>query len=110
MDRRPRRRMRAVLRAGSARSPTVSVGALGPRRVYSRPALAREDDGVKPPRRPEPEGGAMADLDGKTVAILATHMVEEAELVETRRYLSDAGAETVLVAPEPGEIQSFHDG
>jgi protease I len=52
----------------------------------------------------------MADLDGKTVAILATHMVEEVELVETRRYLSDAGAETVLVAPEPGEIQSFHDG
>jgi protease I len=51
----------------------------------------------------------MADLDGKTVAILATHMVEEAELVDTRRFLSDAGAETVLVAPEPGEIQSFHD-
>jgi protease I len=51
----------------------------------------------------------MADLDGKRVAILATHMVEEAELVDTRRFLSDAGAETVLVAPESGEIQSFHD-
>ena len=51
----------------------------------------------------------MADLDGKRVAIVATHMVEEAELVDTRRFLSDAGAETVLVAPEPGEIQSFHD-
>jgi protease I len=51
----------------------------------------------------------MADLDGKTVAILATHMVEEAELVDTRRFLSDAGAETVLLAPQPGEIQSFHD-
>jgi protease I len=51
----------------------------------------------------------MADLDRKTVAILATHMVEEAELVDTRRYLADSGAETVLVAPQPGEIQSFHD-
>ncbi|MDX6599365.1 MAG: protease [Gaiellales bacterium] len=51
----------------------------------------------------------MPELDNKTVAILATHMVEEAELVDTRRYLDDAGAETVLVAPEAGEIQSFHD-
>ena len=51
----------------------------------------------------------MAAIDGKTVGILATHMVEEAELVDVQRYLTDAGAETVLVAPEPGEIQSFHD-
>jgi len=51
----------------------------------------------------------MADLDGRTVAILATHMVEEAELVDTRRFLDDAGADTILVAPESGEIQSFHD-
>jgi protease I len=51
----------------------------------------------------------MSELDGKTVAILATHMVEEAELVGPRRMLEDAGAETVLVAPEAGEIQSFHD-
>jgi protease I len=51
----------------------------------------------------------MPDLDNKTVAILATHMVEEAELVDPRRYLADAGAETVLIAPEGGRIQSFHD-
>jgi protease I len=51
----------------------------------------------------------MASIDGKTVGILATHMVEEAELVDVQQYLADAGAETVLVAPEPGEIQSFHD-
>jgi protease I len=51
----------------------------------------------------------MADLTGKTVAILATHMVEEAELVDTQQLLEDAGADVVLVAPEPGEIQSFHD-
>jgi protease I len=36
-------------------------------------------------------------------------MVEEAELVDVQRLLEDAGAETVLIAPEPGEIQSFHD-
>ena len=35
----------------------------------------------------------MADLDGKTVGILATHMVEESELVDVRRHLADAGAE-----------------
>jgi protease I len=51
----------------------------------------------------------MPELDNKTVAILATHMVEEAELVDPRRYLDEAGAETVLVSPEAGEIQSFHD-
>src|SRR3954468_15354227 len=51
----------------------------------------------------------MADLDAKTVGILATHMVEESELVDVQQYLADAGAETVLVSPEWGEIQSFHD-
>ena len=51
----------------------------------------------------------MAELDGKTVAILATHMVEEAELVEPRRLLEEAGAQTLLVSPESGEIQSVHD-
>jgi protease I len=51
----------------------------------------------------------MSELDGKTVAILATHMVEESELVEPRRMLADAGADMVLVAPEAGAIQSFHD-
>jgi hypothetical protein len=49
----------------------------------------------------------MADLSGKTVGILATHMVEESELVDVRRNL--AGAEVVLFSPESGEIQSFHD-
>jgi protease I len=51
----------------------------------------------------------MAGLSGKTVGILATHMVEEAELVDPQQLLADSGAETVLIAPEPGEIQSFHD-
>src|SRR4051812_1735128 len=36
-------------------------------------------------------------------------LVEESELVDVRRYLADAGAEVVLIAPEGGEIQSFHD-
>jgi protease I len=52
---------------------------------------------------------AMADLSGKTVGILATHMLEESELVDVRRNLADAGAEVVLISPESGEIQSFHD-
>jgi protease I len=51
----------------------------------------------------------MADIQGKRVAILAADMVEEAELVEPRRALDAAGAQTVLVSPKPGEIQSFHD-
>jgi putative intracellular protease/amidase len=43
----------------------------------------------------------MADLSGKTVGILATHMVEESELVDVRRNLADAGAEVVLISPSP---------
>jgi protease I len=52
---------------------------------------------------------ASNDLQGKRVAILATDMVEEAELVEPRRALDDAGATTELVSLQNGEIQSFHD-
>jgi protease I len=44
------------------------------------------------------------------VAILATDLFEEAELVETRKALDEAGAETVVIAPHPGEIQAVqHD-
>lgn len=45
-------------------------------------------------------------LDGVRVAILATDMVEEAELVGPRQALEDAGAETELVAPQGGKIVS----
>jgi protease I len=51
----------------------------------------------------------MADeLKGKRVAIVATDMVEQVELVEPRKALEDAGAKTDLISIEPGEIQGFN--
>jgi protease I len=49
-------------------------------------------------------------LIGFRVAILATDLFEEAELIEPRKALDDAGAITVVVAPHAGEIQAVqHD-
>jgi deglycase len=48
------------------------------------------------------------NLNGKRVAIVATDMVEEAELVEPRKALEDAGAATELISLEPGTIQSVN--
>jgi protease I len=42
------------------------------------------------------------------VAILATDGVEESELLEPRKALQEAGAETTLFAPKEGSIQSFN--
>ena len=50
---------------------------------------------------------ATSTLAGKRVAIIAADMVEEVELVEPRRALEDAGAETHLISMKPGEIQGF---
>lgn len=51
----------------------------------------------------------MADeLKGKRVAILAADMVERVELVEPRKALQGAGAETELVSLKPGEITTFN--
>ena len=50
----------------------------------------------------------MADLKGKRIAILATDMFEQVELVEPRKALEDAGAEIELVSLEEGEIQGFN--
>jgi protease I len=50
----------------------------------------------------------MAELSGKRVAILAADMFEEVELVEPRKALDDAGAETEIVSLEKGEIQAFN--
>jgi len=50
------------------------------------------------------------NLEAMRVAILATDDFEEAELVEPRKALEKAGAETILIAPHPGEIQAMnHD-
>jgi protease I len=46
-------------------------------------------------------------LRGTKVAIIAADMVEEVELIEPRRALEDAGAETDLVSMSSGEIQGF---
>ena len=49
-------------------------------------------------------------LEGLRVAILATDLFEEAELLETRKALQEAGAKTVVIAPKSGEIQAVrHD-
>jgi protease I len=50
----------------------------------------------------------MADeLKRKRVAIVATDMVEQVELVEPRKALDKAGAKTDLISIKPGEIQGF---
>ena len=46
-------------------------------------------------------------LEGRRVAIIAADMVEEVELVEPRRALEEAGAETELISLNPGEIQGL---
>lgn len=47
-------------------------------------------------------------LEGRRVAILATDGVEQVELVEPRKALDAAGAETQLVSLKPGKIQAYH--
>jgi protease I len=52
----------------------------------------------------------MSDLNGIRIAILATNGVEQAELVEPRKYLEQNGARTTLISPKAGEIQAMkHD-
>jgi protease I len=49
-------------------------------------------------------------LEGFRVAILATDLFEESELIEPRKALDEDGATTVVIAPHAGEIQAArHD-
>lgn len=48
------------------------------------------------------------ELSGKRVAFLAADGVEQVELVEPRKAVEEAGAETALVSIEDGEIQAFN--
>ncbi|HUJ70473.1 MAG TPA: type 1 glutamine amidotransferase domain-containing protein [Syntrophorhabdales bacterium] len=49
-------------------------------------------------------------LNGVKVAILVTDDFEEPELVEPRKALDEAGAETLIIAPHDGTVQAFrHD-
>jgi len=53
---------------------------------------------------------AEKNLQGLRVAILATDLFEEAELIETRKALDAAGAKTEVISPKSGEIQAVkHD-
>jgi deglycase len=45
-------------------------------------------------------------LNGYRVAIIATDLFEESELMEPRKALQDMGAETVVISPKSGEIQA----
>src|SRR2546430_12422809 len=47
-------------------------------------------------------------LAGKKIAILATDMFEQVELVEPRKALKEAGATTEIVSLKPGQIQGFN--
>ena len=48
------------------------------------------------------------ELQGRRIAFLvAQEGVEEVELTEPRKAVEEAGAETVLIAPEGGEVQSM---
>jgi protease I len=51
---------------------------------------------------------AQQSLKGKRVAIVAADMVERVELIEPRKALQDAGAETELISLKPGEIRTFN--
>lgn len=53
----------------------------------------------------------MANLTGKTVALLVANAgVEQVEMTEPRKALDDAGATTLLVALEPGDVHGYeHD-
>jgi protease I len=50
------------------------------------------------------------ELEGLKVAILATDGFEEAELIEPRKALEEAGAQTLVLSPRGGQIQAMkHD-
>ena len=49
----------------------------------------------------------MATLSGMKVAILAAEGFEQAELIEPRKALEEAGAETRVISPAKGEVQGW---
>lgn len=48
-----------------------------------------------------------SNLQGKKIAILATDGFEQSELMEPKKALDQAGAQTVVIAPKPGEIKGW---
>jgi protease I len=51
---------------------------------------------------------AMENLQGLKVAILVTHGFEQVELVEPRKALDQAGAETSIVSPQGGRVRGWN--
>lgn len=49
-----------------------------------------------------------SELKGKKIAILATDGFEQAELIDPRKALTQAGATTVVIAPKGGEIKGWN--
>ena len=49
-----------------------------------------------------------SELSGKKIAILATDGFEQSELLEPRKALKEAGAETVVISPKDGEIKGWN--
>lgn len=49
-----------------------------------------------------------SELKGKKIAILATDGFEQAELIEPKKALTEAGAETIVIAPKGGEIKGWN--
>lgn len=47
------------------------------------------------------------NLHGKRIAILATDGFEQAELMEPKKTLHEAGAETAIVSPKSGQIKAW---
>jgi protease I len=57
-----------------------------------------------------PKGAIVAEeLQGKKIAFLVSNEgIEQVELIEPRKAVEEAGAETVLIAPEGGKAQGFN--
>lgn len=49
------------------------------------------------------------NLQGKTIAILATDGFEQSELLKPREALDRAGATTHVISPKPGEIKAWDE-
>jgi protease I len=49
------------------------------------------------------------NLEGKRVAILATHGFEQSELEKPKAALEEAGATTTVISPEEGEIKGWDE-
>src|SRR5919199_4024766 len=56
----------------------------------------------------ETKGASMANqLEGRRIAFLATHGVEQVELTEPWKAVEEAGGTPELISLEDGEIQAF---